>query len=52
MWRELDAPDPTQAMTFHSTYSEEAREILDAEGPKYQYGHGCLSDGVIGSWMA
>lgn len=49
---ELDAPDPTQAMTFHSTYSEEAREILDAEGPKYQYGHGCLSDGVIGSWMA
>lgn len=39
-------------MTFHSTYSEEAREILDAEGPKYQYGSGCLSDGVIGNWMA
>lgn len=39
-------------MTFHSTYSEEAREILDVEGPKYQYGNGCLSDGVIGDWMA
>lgn len=52
MWRELNAPDPTQAMTFHSTYSEEAREILDVEGPKYQYGNGCLSDGVIGDWMA
>ena len=22
------------------------------EGPKYQYGTGCLSDGIIGGWMA
>ncbi|WP_262919220.1 glycoside hydrolase family 116 protein [Niabella hibiscisoli] len=22
------------------------------EGPKYQYGKGCLSDGVLGSWLA
>jgi uncharacterized protein (DUF608 family) len=27
-------------------------EILRREGPKYQYGSGCLSDGVIGAWMA
>lgn len=26
--------------------------ILRREGPKYQYGDGCLSDGVIGAWMA
>ncbi|HSI86764.1 MAG TPA: GH116 family glycosyl hydrolase [Candidatus Methylacidiphilales bacterium] len=26
--------------------------LLRAEGPKYQYGEGCLSDGVIGAWMA
>jgi hypothetical protein len=25
---------------------------LNAEGPKYQYGTGCLSDGVLGFWMA
>jgi uncharacterized protein (DUF608 family) len=27
-------------------------EVLRREGPKYQYGAGCLSDGVIGAWMA
>lgn len=27
-------------------------ELLRKEGPKYQYGSGCLSDGVIGAWMA
>jgi uncharacterized protein (DUF608 family) len=26
--------------------------ILNREGPKYQYGTGCLSDGVLGFWMA
>ncbi|MBL9215358.1 MAG: hypothetical protein JNG83_07780 [Opitutaceae bacterium] len=26
--------------------------LLRREGPKYQYGTGCLSDGVIGAWMA
>ncbi|NSW90392.1 MAG: hypothetical protein HPY74_06905 [Firmicutes bacterium] len=30
----------------------ETRELLMKEGPKYQYGNGCLSDGVIGAWMA
>jgi hypothetical protein len=33
-------------------YSQEARALLDKEGPKYQYGEGCLSDGVLGEWMA
>jgi uncharacterized protein (DUF608 family) len=31
--------------------SEEAR-LLREEGPKYQVGSGCLSDGVFGAWLA
>jgi familyl 116 glycosyl hydrolase-like protein len=26
--------------------------LLEKEGPKYQYGGGCLSDGVLGAWLA
>jgi uncharacterized protein (DUF608 family) len=26
--------------------------LLNREGPKYQYGSGCLSDGVLGFWVA
>jgi len=25
---------------------------VNVEGPKYQYGKGCLSDGILGEWMA
>jgi len=32
--------------------SSEMQKLLQREGPKYQYGTGCLSDGVIGIWMA
>jgi uncharacterized protein (DUF608 family) len=32
--------------------STDVLRLLKAEGPKYQYGSGCLSDGVIGAWMA
>jgi len=31
---------------------DEVSQLLKREGPKYQYGEGCLSDGVIGVWMA
>jgi len=27
-------------------------KLLNEEGPKYQYGTGCLSDGVLGFWIA
>ena len=37
---DADAPDTPE------------RTLLRMEGPKYQYGSGCLSDGVIGLWMA
>jgi uncharacterized protein (DUF608 family) len=50
-WQGLRAPDPTEAGAYHTRYSPEARELLDAEGPKYQYGPGCLSDGVLGAWL-
>jgi len=32
--------------------SSEVMQLLKREGPKYQYGIGCISDGVIGAWMA
>ena len=30
----------------------EEQLLLQAEGPKYQYGSGCLADGVLGVWLA
>jgi uncharacterized protein (DUF608 family) len=33
-------------------HSSEMQKLLKREGPKYQYASGCLSDGVIGAWMA
>ena len=33
-------------------YSTEAVELLRREGPKYQYGTGCLADGAMGAWLA
>jgi len=51
-WKGLNAPDPELAFSGPAnTYPPEARELLLKEGPKYQYGTGCLSDGVLGTWM-
>jgi hypothetical protein len=30
----------------------DAAAMVNEQGPKYQYGTGCLSDGVLGFWMA
>jgi uncharacterized protein (DUF608 family) len=53
-WQGLNAPDPVAASSgaWNIDYSAEARELLQKEGPKYQYGKGCLSDGVLGTWIA
>ena len=51
-WKDLNAPDPTKLESWTVNYSEEAKLLLAEEGPKYQYGKGCLSDGVLGSWMS
>jgi len=48
----LNAKDPTSEKSFGGEYSAEAKELLEKEGPKYQYGKGCLSDGVLGAWIA
>lgn len=51
-WENLKAGSPLEVQTFNAGYSPEALELLKKEGPKYQYGSGCLSDGVLGAWMA
>jgi uncharacterized protein (DUF608 family) len=53
-WRDLRAGDPLEASqgSLGGEYSDEARALLAREGPKYQYGAGCLSDGILGAWMA
>jgi uncharacterized protein (DUF608 family) len=50
----LNAPNPIEASekSMGGHYSDEARQLLEKEGPKYQYGTGCLSDGVLGAWIA
>jgi len=50
----LNAQDPVVLAqeTWSVDYSDEAAELLMKEGPKYQYGTGCLSDGVLGMWLA
>ncbi len=50
-WTDLKTPDPTKQESYRRGYSPEELAVLEAEGPKYQYGKGCLSDGVIGGWM-
>ncbi len=48
----LNAKDPATVKSFGGEYSQEAKDLLQKEGPKYQYGKGCLSDGVLGAWIA
>ena len=48
----LNAKNPATAQSFGGDYSQEARELLQREGPKYQYGTGCLSDGILGGWIS
>ena len=47
----LNAKDPSKEKSFGGDYSKEAETLLKKEGPKYQYGKGCLSDGVLGAWI-
>jgi uncharacterized protein (DUF608 family) len=53
-WEGLHSPSPVDAAkkSYRTNYSEEALKLLNEEGPKYQYGKGCLSDGILGMWMA
>ncbi len=51
-WKNLQAKNPVDVTSFGGAYSPEAMALMEKEGPKYQYGTGCLSDGVLGSWLA
>ena len=52
-WEGLRAGNPLEAgALMEFSYSPEAKALLEKEGPKYQYGEGCLADGVLGAWMA
>ena len=49
-WKNLRARNPLEDKTQLGT--PEAVAVFEKEGPKYQYGNGCLADGVLGSWLA
>src|SRR6185369_13636569 len=51
-WKNLKAGKPIENKSMVGNYSPEAVALMEKEGPKYQYGTGCLSDGVLGSWLA
>jgi len=51
-WKNLQAKSPLEVSSMVGKYTPEAQELLEKGGPKYQYGRGCLSDGVLGSWLA
>lgn len=51
-WKGLRAQNPLENKSVVGSYSPEAVAIFEKEGPKYQYGTGCLADGVLGSWLA
>ena len=51
-WQNLKAQNPMENKSMVGNYSPEAVAIFEKEGPKYQYGNGCLADGVLGAWLA
>lgn len=48
----LDAKYKPLAASANGSGYAEIVAALNEQGPKYQYGVGCLSDGVLGFWMA
>jgi uncharacterized protein (DUF608 family) len=48
-WKNLRAKNPLETK---SAGPPEAVAVFQKEGPKYQYGNGCLADGVLGAWLA
>ncbi|MGA2263768.1 MAG: GH116 family glycosyl hydrolase [Acidobacteriota bacterium] len=51
-WKNLRAQNPLENKSMVGSYSAEAVALFEKEGPKYQYGSGCLSDGAFGAWLA
>lgn len=38
--------------TLEAEFDGSDDKVCSVEGPKYQYGSGCISDGVCGAWLA
>jgi len=38
--------------TLEAEFDANGDPVMEKEGPKYQYGTGCISDGVCGAWLA
>ncbi len=54
-WEGLQAGDPIELAKNQWSVDydyPESKRLFKKEGPKYQYGNGCLSDGVFGLWLA
>jgi len=52
-WTSARSPNANTYLetNWNINYSKEAFDLLQKEGPKYQYGNGCLADGIIGAWF-
>ncbi|MBE0697439.1 MAG: hypothetical protein IH586_11000, partial [Anaerolineaceae bacterium] len=48
----LRASPDEAALEMVRKMNPEEHALLLSEGPKYQYGTGCISDGVFGAWLA
>jgi len=51
-WKNLRNKVDENGKFYGEDYSKEAAQLLEKEGPRYQYATGCLADGVLGSWLA
>jgi uncharacterized protein (DUF608 family) len=54
-WKNLRIVSTADSTLFDSEMhakSPEMSALIEKEGPVHQYGSGCLSDGVIGAWLA
>ena len=41
-----------ESTTLEAKFETNGDPVMEKEGAKYQYGNGCLSDGVCGAWLA
>lgn len=52
LWSYQEVLDAFEEKYIKPYYSKTLVEIIKREGPPYQYGKGCLSDGILGDWLA
>ena len=51
-WRGLRASLSEEQMQAMRVKNPEEARLYESEGPKYQYGTGCISDGLFGVYLA